>query len=195
MNKAILEHITGTVVLLSVTAATFWGAVLPVWTRSASQAQAIADAAQQRTAATELARSLSAAQNKLRVAKTALLTFDQPCWTDADRSRRIERVYRVAHDAGLQVEGVEPSDAERVGGRRVLPMRLSARGGFASTVQTLAEIRKTQPDVVVRTLDMVAAPGTEGQLMINIELLWVPPAADPNAKPSTPRNSREASVR
>lgn len=194
MNKAVLEHVAGGATLLAISAAAFWGVVLPVWSQTASQTQADAEVSQQRTVSTELSRSLSAAQHRLRTARASLLTFDDPCWTDSDRSRRIERVYRAAHASGLQVEGVEPSDPERVGTRRVLPMRLSAKGEFVSVVRTLAEIRKTQPDVVLRSLDITTGPGPEGQLFVNIELLWVPPMVDPNAKPSAPSNGREASV-
>jgi len=177
--------ICATLLLAALTAAAWRGVLQPALSRSAGEIEAAREVVAHRADSADLARQLSAAQKDLRLTRAALSVFDQPGWTDSDRSRRIELVYTAARNAGVQVEGVEPSDAERVGGRRVLPMRLSGRGEYVSILRVIADIRRNQPDVVIRTMDIVSLPGGDGQLFLTAELLWVPPAAQPG-KPAIP---------
>jgi len=177
--------ICATLLLAALTAAAWRGVLQPALSRSAGEIEAAREVVAHRADSADLARQLSAAQSDLRLTRDALSVFNQPGWTDSDRSRRIELVYTAARNAGVQVEGVEPSDAERVGGRRVLPMRLSGRGEYVSILRVIADIRRNQPDVVIRTMDIVSLPGGDGQLFLTAELLWVPPAAQPG-KPATP---------
>jgi Tfp pilus assembly protein PilO len=196
MNRSFLEHGLGVLILVGLTAAGWWGAILPYLSRAASEAQAVAELSQSRLTAAEVARQLSTVQNQLRTARLELDTYNQPCWNQHERSHRIESIYQLARDSGVQVEAVEPSDTERVGGRRTLPMRLSAKGEFASLVRLFAELRRSQPDVVLRSLDMVTAPSSEGQLLVNSELLWVPTSpANPTPGQPNPNAPAEASVR
>lgn len=170
--------------LVIVTMGLVWGLIRPAHQRIADNAVAAIELSSERDLAGTLARQLAARQAELRRLRAELDTFDHKCWSDTDRSRRIEGLFQTARGEGMTVEGVEPSDAERVGGRRVLPMRLAARSEFGPLVRTLNKLRQSQPDVVLRTLDTVPAPTGEGQLLINAEFLWVP-APTPSPQPST----------
>lgn len=192
------------VVLAGLTVAAWVFVLGPDLSRSSQDAEARIDLAEVRSHAAESSRALAAVQTGVARARLELDTYNQPCWSDSDRSRRLEWLYRVSRAAGLKIEGVEPGEAETVSNRRGLSMRLNGRGDYASIQNALHDLRTAMPDVVLRHIELNAlSNGTTAssaaeaaEITVSMELLWLPvaTAADgpPPARGAAPR-SAEAS--
>lgn len=174
------------VALAAATALTWMLYINPALSRSHREASAAERIVPLRRESVELSRQLAAAQADVIRVRHALTGYEQPCWTDPDRSRRMEKLYALAKSSGLNVEGVEPMEAESVALRRALPIRMTARGPFHATLAALADTRRAMPDIVLRSLDLLEAGGSGRELTVGVEWLWVPPQPDPVTAPSSP---------
>lgn len=164
----------GAAVLLAVTAGLYFGVIGPARERWLTREATVQGLRSEREVASTLARSLSVRQAELRRLREQLEGFHHTCWAEQDRSRRIEWLLQLARTDGLTVESIEPAEGDTVAGRRVVPLRLTARGEFTALRQTLQRLRVSMPDVVLRSLEIVASPAAETHLLISADLLWVP---------------------
>lgn len=175
---------TAVLALATATALTWAFYISPALSRSQLEASAAERIVPLRRESVELSRQLAAAQADVIRVRHALTAYDQPCWTDPDRSRRMERLYALAKSAGLNVEGVEPLETETVALRRALPIRMTARGPFHAALSAIADTRRSMPDIVLRSLDLLEAGGSGRELTVGVEWLWVPPQPDPSTTPA-----------
>jgi hypothetical protein len=177
------------------TAGCWYGIIKPALLRRENDAAARVRLATVREGVDQSRQNLDIANRVLRSTQAQLGAFNQPCWKELDRSRRLEWLYSIARGNDLEIEAVEPGDAEIAGGRRVMPLRVTGRGPFNSVVSTLHGIRATMPDFLLRSTELTgsATPGSNS-LVVTLELIWVPvadsaaaPAANPSATvPASP---------
>lgn len=165
------------VVLAALTAAAWLVVVQPAVARSRGDELARGSLPEARRSVASAGRALATVQNALNRTGQDLALLDHACWTDLDRSSRVERIYTTSNNAGLHIEAVEPGEVEIVSDRRAYSFRVAARGTYASLAATLAGLRRAMPDVLVRSVDVTAAPVDDRpEVVVTMELLWVPVA-------------------
>lgn len=166
--------VIGGMLLVLLTATLYILVLRPAHQRWVTRESTAQELRAERDISTTLARSLAARQAELHRLRRTLDSFSQPCWVEQDRSRRLEWLFQLARAHGLVVESIEPAEGDRIAGRAVVPLRLTAHGEFESLVHLLGQMRRDMPDVVLRSLELTLSPAETSRLLIMTDLLWVP---------------------
>lgn len=170
--------------------------IKPSLSRTVHDVEASHQLADVRKLASDETRRLAAAQAELIRVKRELQAYQQPCWTDPDRNARIQQLFTIGKNHELDIESIEPSEAETIGGRKAMPLRLLARGSTTELIATLTSIRTEMPDIVLRTLEVSPAPDpTLRYVIVSAELLWIPPVTPAPPSTPTPPNQSVSSIR
>ena len=88
-------------------------------------------------------------------------------------NERLARIMELAASAGLQVEAIEPSGAAASGHLAAVPIRLRAKGGYASVAKFIHQVRDRLPDCVITSMELAAAPSiNDPAANVNIQIAW-----------------------
>lgn len=180
--------------LAGITALCWVFVVSPMLSQSSQSAVARDELERVRIQSAQSARSLAAAQTAVAHTRKTFDSYNQPCWTETDRSRRLEWLYSVSQAAGLKIESAEPGEVETISNRKAVAMRLSARGSYAAVIAAVHDLRIAMPDVLLSGMSLTALPGAEvAEVNVLLDLVWIPvsPSTEPASKSS---KTSEASI-
>lgn len=164
--------------------------VSPALERKHAENHAALQLPEARKLSADEARQLAHSEAELRRVKRELESYQHPSWTNPDRNHRIESLISIGRAHHLDVESVEPGEAETIASRRAMPLRLFARGRTTALNATLSALRTQMPDLILRSLDLTPVDDpVKPHLLISAEFLWIPPVI-PTASHTTSSHSR-----
>ena len=165
--------LTGLAVCAGATLVLYLAGVRPLVRRQEHLASRRASLQAQRRLARDLARSLSALEDRLAEARRTLATSPVRLPSSADVNRRIAQVARMATECGLRLDQIQPgplSDGTRY---QTIPFSLVGTGNYRTCATLLHRLRETFPDAAITSLELSGDPSDpHGAARFHIDLLW-----------------------